>query len=198
MSDKASPEGSVPFLEPEISVTFTNHNKLLSWCDGVFGIKTGFTKKSGRCLVTACERDGRVLIAVTLNAGDDWNDHMKLYDYGFSQSIGLEVYIRLPEKISVYSGTKSQVNVAPINNPVVINSTDHNSNIRQKIYMPEFIYAPVNVGDVIGKAELIEDDKVIGSYHIVAGEKVSSVEPAPVKQSLWSQIKEKFRNIFNN
>ena len=65
--------------------TYTNHNRLLRELDGCIGIKTGFTKKSGRCLVTACEREGKRLIAVTLCAPDDWNDHKALYNYGFAQ-----------------------------------------------------------------------------------------------------------------
>ena len=62
----------------------TNHNKLLNSYDGAIGIKTGYTKKCGRCLVSAAERNGLTLICVTLNAPNDWTDHKKLLDYGFS------------------------------------------------------------------------------------------------------------------
>ena len=62
-----------------------NHNKMLSYYDGCIGIKTGYTKKSGRSLASAAERDGATLICITINAPDDWNDHKKLFDYGFSQ-----------------------------------------------------------------------------------------------------------------
>ena len=62
-----------------------NHNKLLSLYDGCIGIKTGYTKKSGRSLASAAEKDGRTLICVTINAPDDWNDHKKLFDFGFSK-----------------------------------------------------------------------------------------------------------------
>ena len=53
--------------------------------DGVYSGKTGFTKKDGRCLVSACERNGFSLIAVTLSDPDDWNDHMKMYDAAFAE-----------------------------------------------------------------------------------------------------------------
>lgn len=62
----------------------SNHNKMLFSYDGAFGIKTGFTKNSGRCLVTGATREGMSLIAVTLNAPDDWNDHKAMLDYGFA------------------------------------------------------------------------------------------------------------------
>ncbi len=63
--------------------TFYNHNKLLHRCDGCVGMKTGFTERAGRTLVSAACRDGQTLVCVTLNDGDDWNDHCKLLDYGF-------------------------------------------------------------------------------------------------------------------
>ncbi len=63
--------------------TFVNHNKLLRRYEGCVGMKTGFTEKAGRTLVSAATRDGQTLICVTLNDGDDWNDHQKLLDYGF-------------------------------------------------------------------------------------------------------------------
>ncbi len=63
--------------------TIANHNKLLNMYKGCIGVKTGYTKEAGRCLVSAAERDGMTLLCVTLNASDDWNDHMSLYDYAY-------------------------------------------------------------------------------------------------------------------
>lgn len=61
-----------------------NHNKLLWLYEGATGVKTGYTKRSGRCLVSAAEREGLSLVAVTLDAPSDWSDHTALLDYGFS------------------------------------------------------------------------------------------------------------------
>lgn len=61
----------------------TNHNKLLNFCKGCIGVKTGFTKAAGRCLVSAVRREEMTLICVTLNAPDDWNDHQALYQHCF-------------------------------------------------------------------------------------------------------------------
>ncbi len=62
-----------------------NHNRLLWMCEGCIGVKTGYTKAAGRTLVSAAERNGRTLIAVTLCDGDDWQDHIRLYDFGFGE-----------------------------------------------------------------------------------------------------------------
>lgn len=62
----------------------SNHNRLLEEIDAC-GVKTGFTKACGRCLISAKEQNGRLLICVTLNAPNDWEDHKKLYAFGFSK-----------------------------------------------------------------------------------------------------------------
>ena len=62
-----------------------NHNRLLRSYPPCIGGKTGYTMRCGRCLVSAAELCGKRLIAVTLNCRHDWNDHVRLYEYGFSQ-----------------------------------------------------------------------------------------------------------------
>jgi len=61
-----------------------NHNKLLDMYPLCIGVKTGFTKKCGRCLVSACKKDDMLFIAVSLNDPNDWDDHIKLYDNAFN------------------------------------------------------------------------------------------------------------------
>lgn len=64
---------------------FQNHNKMLSFYKGADGVKTGFTKTSGRCLVSSATKDDVSLIAVTLHSHDDWREHTAMLDYGFSK-----------------------------------------------------------------------------------------------------------------
>lgn len=74
------------------NITITNSNRLLSSYDGAIGVKTGFTKAAGRCLVSAAERDGTVLVNVTLNDPNDWRDHAAMFDLGFSVSSRYVLY----------------------------------------------------------------------------------------------------------
>ena len=74
---------TIPLANGKGTRVLVNHNKMLKLYDGAIGVKTGFTKKTGRTLVSAAERDGLRLIAVTLNAPNDWNDHTLMLDYGF-------------------------------------------------------------------------------------------------------------------
>ncbi|WP_342774174.1 D-alanyl-D-alanine carboxypeptidase family protein [Aquibacillus sediminis] len=66
------------------NVTWLNKNKLLTrYYEYCTGGKTGFTRAAGRTLVSTAEKDGMELIAVTLNAPDDWNDHISLFEWAF-------------------------------------------------------------------------------------------------------------------
>ncbi len=71
-------------IDPQKKYELYNHNKLLKSYDGAVGVKTGYTKAAGRCLVSAAERDGMMFIAVTLNDPDDWNTHKELLDSAFA------------------------------------------------------------------------------------------------------------------
>src|SRR5690625_2328576 len=73
------------YLSANRDYRWFNKNKLLTHLyPHCTGGKTGFTKSAGRTLVTTAEKEGISLIAVTLNAGDDWNDHITLYEHYFS------------------------------------------------------------------------------------------------------------------
>ena len=62
---------------------WVNKNKMLRMYEGADGVKTGYTKQALRTLVSSATRGGQQLAAVTLNDGNDWEDHRKLLDYGF-------------------------------------------------------------------------------------------------------------------
>lgn len=79
--------------------TMLNKNKFLKLYPFADGVKTGFTKQARRTLVTSATKDGQQLIAVTLNDGNDWQDHMNLFDYGF-QNFQLKEVITKDQKIT--------------------------------------------------------------------------------------------------
>jgi D-alanyl-D-alanine carboxypeptidase len=63
---------------------WNNKNKLLSSYKYTTGGKTGYTKIAKRTLVTTASKNGLNLVVVTLNDGNDWNDHKNLFEYGFN------------------------------------------------------------------------------------------------------------------
>ncbi|WP_026906595.1 D-alanyl-D-alanine carboxypeptidase family protein [Paucisalibacillus globulus] len=78
--------GAKSFKSESREYSWKNKNKLLTvyyqYCTGG---KTGFTKQTGRTLVSTATKDEMDLIAVTLNAADDWRDHMEMFEWGFEQ-----------------------------------------------------------------------------------------------------------------
>lgn len=78
-----------------------NKNKMLRLYEGADGVKTGYTKQALRCLVSSATRNGQQLVAVTLNDGNDWNDHAALLDFGFNH-YPLKTLVERGEGISGY------------------------------------------------------------------------------------------------
>ncbi len=93
------------------SRSFRNHNKLLWMGEGIMGVKTGYTKAAGRILVSSACRKGRKLIAVTICDGNDWQDHLALYEFGFSlyQSRQYVAEGQVLCKIPIFDGTIGSV-----------------------------------------------------------------------------------------
>ena len=150
-----------------------NHNRLLSQCDGVIGGKTGFTKKSGRCLASCAERDGLRLVAVTLNAPNDWSDHESLYDFGFSsyEMVDFDAFLH---QIPVISGKNSEV-VAKSDAFSLILPRERGG-IKVTVYAPRFVFADVSQGEVLGRAVYSCNGRIIASVPLYACESVARIQ----------------------
>lgn len=84
-----------------------NKNKMLYLYEGADGVKTGYTKKALRCLVSSATRNGQQLVAVTINDGDDWNDHASLLNFGFNH-FPLKTLIERGDKVEGYNFVASK------------------------------------------------------------------------------------------
>lgn len=162
-------EISVPFISPEKTVQYENHNRLLKLYPGCTGIKTGFTKKAGRCLVSSAERDGAQLICVTLNAPDDWNDHMNLYDYGFAQ-IGERTYTADFKTVSlpVVGGEKESISLVIQTQESAVLPKD--VAVTAEYVLPRFVYAPIKQGDALGCVRYSVNGKILKEIPLIAKE----------------------------
>lgn len=138
--------------------TVVNHNRLLKIYDGCIGVKTGFTKKSGRCLVSAAERDGVTLVAVTLNDPDDWIDHKNMLDYGFTrlESVNLDELVKLPSNIPTISSDGASVGIE-IKTKSIVKFTD--DEIDYDIDIPLYIAKDVKRGDKVGELTVKLNDR---------------------------------------
>ena len=146
--------------------TVVNHNKLLKSYDGCIGVKTGYTKKSGRCLVSAAEKDGITLVAVTLDDPNDWADHKNMLDRGFQslERINLEEAIPLPESITTISADGAEVPIG-LSTDSLIKYTDEN--VDYYISLPSYITGDVRQGDKIGEVTVTVGSRE-ETIHIIA------------------------------
>ena len=166
-----------------------NHNKLLWQLDGADGVKTGFTKAAGRILVSSAVRNGRRIIAVTLNAPSDWSDHAVLLEDGFSRYRVKQIVHRgdLMGTAEVESGETYRVQLLAAGDFEYSLAEEE----RPQIMIPGsgFVYAPVTEGADAGFAYVLLDGNAVGKVPVVYGQ---TVEQLPEEKKSWFQYL--FRN----
>ena len=159
----------IPMNNGEGKRLLINHNRLLTSYPGAIGVKTGYTQRSGRCLVTAAERDGVLLVAVTLNAPDDWRDHTRLLDYGFAN---WEIARFEPEPlddIQLLGGVYPTLPITCEGSQAVVKKGSA-AKLTSQLTLPETVSAPIAAGDEVGRLEYLLDGEVVASLAIVAAE----------------------------
>lgn len=163
-----------------------NHNKLLWQVEGADGVKTGFTKAAGRILVSSATRQGRRLVAVTINAPNDWQDHKSLLEEGFSQ-YSIQSIVEKGQclgTVQVAGGQAGTVELlADEDFSYALTETEEPQIVLPK---PGFVYAPVAEGQEAGFAYVCLNDKPVGKIPLVYGKTVEQ-EITP-KKSFWQKI----------
>lgn len=173
----------------------SNHNRLLKTFDGAVGIKTGFTKKSGRCLVSAAERNGVTLVCVTLNAPNDWQDHKALLEYGFDHVSVKSLDCKLPE-LRVFGGNADKVKVE-ISEPLSIASYCNLDRISTQVIIKPYTIAPLKKGDVVGEVRIIVDGKTVKSIPVAVKDDVTATTQEVFEEpSIIKRIAEKISKFF--
>ena len=164
---------TVSYGNPPYRRTITNHNRLLKTYDDVVGVKTGFTKKSGRCLVSAAKKDGKYVIAVTLNDPNDWQDHRALLDRGLNEVELVDIKPNNEKvNIPVINGVKDNISVEI--SPLEI-CVKKNSQAECKVNIKPNVIAPIEEGEILGKAEYFVDGNKVAQREIKAGENIPQV-----------------------
>lgn len=164
----------------------TNHNKLLWRVEGANGIKTGYTKAAGRILVSGAKRQGRQLIAVTINAPSDWNDHAFLLEHGFEQYAVRRIVrsgqlLGFADVTAGQSGKTSLVASEGFSYALAPGET-----VTVELPGSGFVYAPVAQGQSAGFAHILVDGSPVGKVPLHYGETVE-LQPQP-KRSLWQRL----------
>ncbi len=164
----------VPWEGREYNRILNNHNKLLSMYDGCIGVKTGFTKTAGRCLVSAAERNGMTVICVTLNAPDDWNDHINMYNYIFDNYENKTIISKgeVLGSVNIKGGTKESVEVICENEFSLPLKSNDKCDV--SVNLSDNAQAPVFITDNLGYAAIKVNNNEVLKIPLLPKEEVNS------------------------
>lgn len=143
-----------------------NTNEMLEMYQGANGVKTGYTGKAGRCLVTSATRDGKKLISVVLNCPSRYKraeSSRKILDYAFNNYTKYtllepgEIFGYLP----VVKGMDISVPIGTVDKIVYPLTEEEFKRLEKKIWLYESFNAPVFAGIEAGYIKFMLDGKVI-------------------------------------
>ncbi len=176
----------IPLREQQGARVLRNHNKLLAAYQGCIGVKTGFTKKSGRCLVSAAERDGVRLVCVTLDCPDDWRTHKELLDMGFAtyERVDLADANAYMACLPVVGGAQTQIYLQT-DAAVSVTLPRERGEIACKIVAHHLVYAPISPGQYLGEAIWMLDGEEIARAPLYA---MYGVPQKKVRRTLLDRI----------
>ena len=166
--------------------TLKNHNKLLWLLKGADGVKTGYTKAAGRILVSSAKRDGRRLVAVTIDDPNDWQDHQALMESAFAC---YETQLIIDDgdvmgSIEIAGGEEGSVQLVAeqsFSYPLA-----ENESVQISLPAPGFVYAPIAENQKAGSAQIYLDNKWIGSVALVYGQTVEQEEQK--EPNIWQRF----------
>ncbi len=173
-----------------------NHNRLLYTYNGAVGLKTGFTKRTGRCLVSAAERDGMTLVCVTLHAVDDWNAHRRMLDFGF-ENYKMTKFI--PDDgdgfgVDCIGGESERVMTRTEGALFILSrKEDDLSSLTFSTRIIRPIFAPVAEGKRLGQLDFYKDGEFLCALPIVSTEE--NPERAD-KRNVFQKIRDYFSSLF--
>lgn len=169
--------------------------------EGASGVKTGYTRAAGYCLISTAKRDGINLIAVVMGC-DGWlnahieefrnfSDTIALYDWGFRNFEHKEIiawntvidsvdvrYSREGEKLDLVAGDGVALLL-----PKELSENDFTIDVELD---ETLLVAPVEKGQVLGTARVLCAGKYYGSIDIVAANSVEMDSQQKMLQSLRS------------
>ncbi len=165
--------------DSESKFWLVNTNKLLNSYEGCDGLKTGYTKEAGYCIVSTAKRNGLRLIAVVLKEDDPKirnSEVSQLLDYGFSlyESVTLFKKDEIVDTVEIKNATISQIDIVAINDITYIKNKNTTSSFTYECQYTN-LQPPLKQGDIIGYLLLKEDNQTIGQYELSVKENVEAL-----------------------
>lgn len=175
---------TIPWQGRDYDRVLNNKNKLLSTYKGATGIKTGYTKKAGRCLVFGAERDDMRIIGVVLNCADWFDESARLMDRAFAAYESVQM-AEMGEGVRVIpvdhaDGQAVRAVLSADLTGVVLKATIP----AVELDLPDSLDAPVKAGDVIGRIRLVSGGDTVAEVPLLAESDVAR-DDFPARWALY-------------
>ena len=158
----------IPWEGRDYSRVLNNKNKLLSTYEGATGIKTGYTKKAGRCLVFGAERDGMRIIGVVLNCYDWFDEAARLMDIAFARYETMTLMSEGESIRTIPVTTSVEGDVSAVLASDLTGVIPKGTIPTLEIDLPDSLDAPVNEGDVLGQVRMVAGGETVASAELIA------------------------------
>ena len=175
----------IPWEGRDYDRVLNNKNRLLTTYEGATGIKTGYTRKAGRCLVFGAERDGMAIIGVVLNCADWFDEAARLMDEAFARWDALTLlcageHLRT---ITVEGGDGATVDA--VLTADLTGLVPENVLPQVEINLPDSLTAPVHLGDVLGTVRMVCQGETLCEVTLVASDSVRRDDFPARWESYW-------------
>ncbi len=155
---------SMPWPNQPWDRKMKNKNKLLFMSEAD-GVKTGYTKKAGRCLASSMTKDGHQVALIVLRDGNDWVDSMRLLRYGLTAFERKPLVERFAQtvKIPVRYGVTATVGAHAVGHAIYPLKQDEQRDVRVVVHAVRSLSAPILKNQVAGTVDYVFHGKRIGS-----------------------------------
>lgn len=178
---------TVPWQGRDYDRVLLNKNKILSTYEGGDGIKTGYTKKAGRCLVASATRGGMNVIAVVLNCGPMFEDCRALMDEAFASYRLHNVAEAFPEVCAPIAEGKEDFSVLGSHEKLLFPLTDAEFlRLRYEVSGVKPMRAPVEAGTENGKISVYLSERLLFETKLYT---ISEVAPLSVSDRLLDLVR---------
>lgn len=171
-------------------ITQPNRNRLL-WLDStVDGMKTGYTRAAGYCLVSSATRGPRRLVSIVLGAeseGTRAQESLKLLNYGFQFFDTRRLY-QAEQEVStfrVWKGKTDEVPVGFTEDFVMSMPKGQVDRIEARLESKQPVLAPISRGQEVGTLTLAAEGEEIGRFPVVA---LTDIEQAGFFKRFWDAL----------
>ena len=180
----------IPYQDQPGARYLTNHNPILTRYEGMIGVKTGWTTADGKCFVTAAERDGLTLIAVTLGDTNISSTHTALLNHGFAcfEAVPLQVHTPIPVPLVGGKEPFLALETDPKTGGLSV-CLPKGETVEARVETPAFVYAGTERGSEVGRIVFSWKGEDIASV------KLLTAEDAPIRRlSFWEKLFGRFEN----